>query len=385
VRPEDIRRPEDLVRLPVLTREIVRESQDDALLSENLAPSALVRHATNGTTGYSLTIQRTRFEERFLQGLRLVYLFELGMRLFDRRSMIRAADPLSTGGESEQTWWTRIGILRTAVTDCQWSPEEILSDLRRARPDVLGGYPSSMAWIAAHLTEEDRRAIRPRLVIAGGEAMSPSMRRQISEAFGRRVHDFYGANEFNLIAAECPAGTGNFHVCEASLIVEVLRDGRACKPGESGELVATSLYSYAMPFIRYELGDEVTSGEVGCPCGAPVKTLRQINGRTSDRFPMPDGETIHPYVLEVPLLQLATWMKRYQIVQERLDRIVVRCIPMPAGAPSENELSALGERLTEAAGSVQVVLELVDDIPSGPGGKFRLYTPWNGGDQAPQP
>ncbi|MCP5115995.1 MAG: phenylacetate--CoA ligase family protein, partial [bacterium] len=268
LRPEDIRTPADLKRLPILTRSDVQENQDGDLLSEDFDRGTLVAHVTNATTGYPLTIRRTRFEERFLQGLRLLHAFRLGMRPLDRRVIVRCPDPLSRSDGIEQTWWTRIGLLRTEIANCLMSPDAILARIRHLRPNVLGGYPGSLAWVAGHVTEEDRLLIRPRFVTTGGETLTENMRRQIAEGFGAPVYDFYGANELNLIAAECPRGGGCYHRSGASVIAEGLRDGQPVEPGESGELVATGLFSQAMPLIRYRLGDEVTLGETGCQCGA---------------------------------------------------------------------------------------------------------------------
>ena len=268
----------------------------------------------------------------------------------------------------------RLGLLRTEVVDCQLPRDAILARLRYLRPEVVGGYAGSLARVATLLTEEDRTRIRPRFVAVGGETLTENMRRQITGGFGTKVFNFYGATEFNLVASECPRGEACFHVAEESLIVELRRDGRDAQPGESAELVATALFSYAMPFIRYRLGDEVTLGKTGCPCGAPVKTLKRIDGRTADRFLLPNGDTFHPYVIEGPLLDLAPWLRRYQIVQERSDRILVKGVAQQGYSPPPEELADLGRHLAAAVG-VPVVPTLVDEIPLSPNGKFQLYRP----------
>jgi phenylacetate-coenzyme A ligase PaaK-like adenylate-forming protein len=48
-------------------------------------------------------------------------------------------------------------------------------------------------------------------------------------------------------------------------VLEVLTGDRPAEEGEEGELVATSLFSYAMPFIRYRMGDMVVRGPTPCP------------------------------------------------------------------------------------------------------------------------
>jgi phenylacetate-coenzyme A ligase PaaK-like adenylate-forming protein len=73
------------------------------------------------------------------------------------------------------------------------------------------------------------------------------------------------------------------HTCDEAALVEVVHDGRPAADGEQGDVVATALHSYAMPFIRYRLGDIVTRGEQSCACGLPFATIGTIQGRMHHR------------------------------------------------------------------------------------------------------
>ncbi|MDP6106970.1 MAG: hypothetical protein QGI33_00850 [Candidatus Brocadiia bacterium] len=145
----------------------------------------------------------------------------------------------------------------------------ILCVLRRYRPDVLGGYPGTLARLAEAITERDRRDISPRILAAGGGVLTGGMHGQIRTGFQAPVYDLYGSYELPLIAWECKE-TGELHTCDDGVIVEVLRNGRPAGPGEQGELVGTNLHSFAMPFIRYRQGDVVTRGAGRCTCGLPA-------------------------------------------------------------------------------------------------------------------
>ena len=91
-------------------------------------------------------------------------------------------------------------------------------------------------------------------------AMSDEIRQVCREVFGAPPIDQYGAQEVGLIACEC-AVCGNYHVSAEAMRVEILRDdGTPCAPGETGRVVVTSFYNYAMPFIRYEIGDYAVAG-----------------------------------------------------------------------------------------------------------------------------
>lgn len=373
--PDDIRSLADLSRIPITTRSDLQQLAESEIVTEGVDPRKLVIHRTNGSTAAPLTIRRTRFEECLLQAFRLKALFSLGFRPTDRRLIVTSLIPVAPAsrGRRPTPFHCRLGLLRSEPVDCLLPPEELLSRFRESNPEVLGGYPGTLSWLTGFLTEEDRRQIRPRFVLVGAESLTAVMRRQISEGFGAPVYDYYGAHEFNLVAAECPS-SGLYHVSEETMIVEILRDGKPVKPGEAGELVGTALFSYAMPFIRYRLGDWVTLGETGCPCGAAVGTIQAIQGRIADRFPLPGGGTVHPHILEVPLVGAAPWIWRYQIVQEQPDLIKVKTVPLPGSTPSPEVVAELERYLSTALKQgVRIIVEMVKQIPLGAGGKFCNY------------
>jgi phenylacetate-CoA ligase len=373
LRPDDIRSLDDLSRIPMTSRADLQRLPPGDALAEGAEPEKLILHSTSGTSGEPLRILRTHFEENLLKAFRLREQFACGMRLTDRRASVglaRRPEGLERvpGG---RPFYSHLGLLRHEWVHCLLPADEVVARLRAIEPDVLGGYGGSIAWIAGSMTEEDRARIRPRLVFTGGENLTPQMRRQISQGLGATVFDSYASHEHNLLASECPCG-GRYHVAEWNVILEVLRDGRPVGPGEEGEVVATALHSYAMPFIRYRLNDLVTRGETPCCCGAPVSTLSRILGRTVEQFVLPDGKLIHPYALVLPLLAEAPWLRRYQIVQDRADRVLVKIIP--SLYPGAEAVAAVARRLAAAVeGQLAVEIELVEEIPSEPSGKYRPY------------
>jgi phenylacetate-CoA ligase len=81
------------------------------------------------------------------------------------------------------------------------------------------------------------------------------------------------------MAWEC-RHSGDLHTCDDGVLVEVLVDGRPAEPGERGEVVVTNLHAYAMPFIRYRIGDVATRA-APCRCGAPFATIGEIRSSLS--------------------------------------------------------------------------------------------------------
>ena len=373
LRPEDIRGIEDLDLIPIANRSEMQERPPSDLVASGYDPGRLIVRRTGGSAGFPLSIRRTWFEDRLLHGVRLKEQLKAGVRPTDVRAVLCAGDPGSRAWQPKPPFWTRFGLLRLFGVNCLLPAREILSLLAGIQPDVLIGYPGSLAWIAPEVTAEDRRRIRPRLILPAAETLTPEMRRNIGEFFGAPVYDSYASHEFNLIAQEC-RDTGLYHVCEFSVIVEILKDGKPAAPGEPGELIGTALHSFASPFLRYRLGDLVTRGPWRCPCGAPVATLQSILGRIIDRFPLPGGASLHPYDLVLPLSQESPWLRRFQIVQTDVDRIVLKVVPLPGRGPTGDDLLRIRTQTGQAAGpGVTIAIELLDELPPADNGKFRPY------------
>jgi phenylacetate-CoA ligase len=128
-----------------------------------------------------------------------------------------------------------------------------------------------------------------------------------------------------------------------------------------------------MPFIRYKLGDVVTRGPERCACGSPFSTLSAIQGRVVDYFPLPDGRLLHPYQISAIVWETAfRCIRQYQLVQERTDRIVARIALL--SERYRDEVVAEMRRVENLLGpEVELVVEFVEDIPTGPRGKFGVY------------
>jgi phenylacetate-CoA ligase len=294
----------------------------------------------------------------------------LGQKLTDRVTsigLVRPPDPHDN--QLPLKILQAMGLYRMMRINRFLPSENIIHKLRHFRPDVLTGPPGVISRLAQIISDGDRLLICPRFVRVNGEVLTPLMRRQITEAFKAPVFDVYACHEFRVIAWECKE-TGELHTCDDGIIAEVLKNGHPAATGDRGEVVGTSLHSAAMPFIRYRVGDIVTKGFETCRCGQPFSTIRAIQGRMLDYFPLPGGRVIHPY--EISLLFLDTsWLRQYQMVQEREDRIILRVVP--STTPTPQELHQLEESVTAVLGQeVDFQVILVPEIKLEPSAKFRV-------------
>lgn len=368
--PGDIRSAADLAAMPITTKRDL-QAAPASLLAHGLDPQRLVVHRTTGSTGEPTIVRRTRFEEWLLSSLRLRAIQQLGYSVTDRTARVAVVRSTGTRTLRPPRVLQRLGLLRVEVIHSLLDPAAIIEELRRLRPDVVTGIAAPLARVAGCLDSNDRRTIRPRFVVVGGEVATPLMRRQITDGFRAPVYEWYGSVEFNLVAWECPS-SGDLHTCDDGAIVEIVRDGRPVAPGERGEVVVTGLHSFAMPLIRYRLGDVATRGPDRCTCGAPFSTIRGIQGRMHDWFVLPGGRLIHPFELIWQLQDDLPWIRQYQLVQEREDRITLRVEPR-AALPSPDVVAELEARVARPLGpGVTLAIALVPAIEPEPDGKQRI-------------
>ena len=376
IEPRDIRTIADLPLAPMSTRRDVQQANPTDLVARGLDPSRLLAYRTSGSTGEPLTVRRTWLEERVNSAFRLRAFRDFGVRARDARVVLWAGGGIMTphglrNWDGLQRALRSLGWYRKAWIDYRVSDSELLDRLAADSPDVLVASPSLLARTGRAMASGRPGAIAPRLVISGGEVLTPFERRQISDSWGARVVDMYSSHELGLIGWECPRGTG-LHVADDSVLVEVMKDGRPAAPGEAGEVVATRLHAFAMPFIRYRTGDIVTRGPAPCPCGAAFSSVLTVQGRMIDYFEMPDGRLLHPNEVVVNLLRHAgQWIAQYQLTQETRARIVLRIAPL--GPPPTEEVRAIERHARAALGAgIDFELLLVPEIPFEINGKFRI-------------
>jgi len=116
-------------------------------------------------------------------------------------------------------------------------PEAVLDgyvdQLRALRPSMLKALPMYLLALARHIR---RRGIAPPTVgeiRPMGSALAPSARSAIGEAFGCRVVEDYGSAELGPIGCECAPGSG-IHLFSDLFHVEIVRGGVPVPPARLG-------------------------------------------------------------------------------------------------------------------------------------------------------
>jgi phenylacetate-CoA ligase len=370
--PADIRSLDDLGRFPLLEKATIRARREEMVWREEGPRVKLVR--TSGSTNEALQFYTSSSREAAINAARIrghrwigvdkgdreVYFWGAPVELHAQDRLKRLRDwlvnePLTNGFE--------ITPERAAAYIEQW---------KRWRPKCIFGYPNSfilMVQMAAKLGI-DLKALRQHglgALSTTSEMLGEANRRYISEAFGLPVYDSYGLREAALVGHDCDRFT--MHTVDEHVVLETL-DPQTLAPVEGeGELVLTSLISRVMPIIRYRTGDVVTRSRGPCACGRSLGGITISGGRVADFVVTRAGKWVAGYFL-IYICRSTPGVVKFQAVQERLGQVRVLLVT-DASFPADGCRRVRDAVQARLGGDDEIEVEVVDDIPPAPSGKYR--------------
>ncbi len=364
--PQDIKTWTDFRQLPILTKQQVRDHVSELTCRDRRGLHPVLSR-TGGTTGTALWFYVDRLANIMEFAIVLRHWgwagYRLGERFCDLRGrIIRSGKPWVYDPRLNALFLSSYRLTRDLVS-------AYARRLKRFRPKLLRGYPSSIYIFAKLLREKGIDDIRPAAVVTSSETLWPHQRQTLEDVFGCRVFDTYGLEERCCEAGQCPEG--GLHVDAEYGVFEVLDpDGNPVGPGGSGEVIGTGLHSRIMPFVRYRTGDRAELAEQPCGCGRGLPTLKAIVGRTEDMVITPDGRYVPGSGLSVAIKR-STGIRLSQILQERPEQMVIKVVRSPRyNEEDEQRLVAnLRDRVGEA---IDVRIEYVEEIPLTAHGKFQF-------------
>lgn len=364
VRPGDIRCAADLERLPVVNKDLLRSQPPEDLLDRRRHRRDLIQRQTSGSSGSPF---RFYADAAFDQHCKAQYLRPYllnGRRPLDRVLHFTAFP------ERHRRWFERAGLMRETTVGCSEPVGALLAALAAGNADVVQGYPSVLAAIAARIDPKERPFRRPRLVFTDSELLTPSARRRIEAAFGAPVFDVFGSFETDNIGHECRERSG-FHLSVDCVVAEFVRDGSVVPSGESGHLVCTVLNNFAMPLIRYDLDDIAAAAPQPCACGRAMPLMMAVEGRRVDCVRLPDGSAQSPMQFLGGLDSIGDIAHEYQIVQTAPDRFLARLVPARELAAADRE--RIADTIRRQCPGARVEFEQVANIEREPSGKRRTF------------
>ena len=367
ITPDDINSFDDLKRIPVLTKNDLRNEQHALLSKKN--NSIYTKYSTSGSTNVPSVVYADRNSEAYRHAAVFRSYRWIG---FD------------AGDKIARFWGTQLDfkknindkikdLLLNRITFSTKSLDHnsLLSyynNLIRYRPKAIYGFSSAVFEFAQFLKSQNLPVEKTGIkgIIVTGERILPFQRELIEDVFKCKVFNNYACEEFATIAFECPQN--NLHLMSENVYVEV---EKAEDDTANGNLLITDLNNYLMPLIRYRIGDIGNISYENCSCGRGLPVLKEISGRTVDFIKTPDGKIIHGISFDYLPKYFLNEIKQFQIIQEHTDVITVNLVKDKEF--NNSTIQNFQNRLRNIVGD-EVKLNIVskENIPRMSRGKFRF-------------
>lgn len=284
-----------LQKVPVLKRSDIQATSDLLFADEVPANSGnKIDSYTSGSTGEPLKMRYSSITGTIGRAIRWRTYSWNSIDFNQNLAEISNVDAVFARHQSSEskTLWNPWGTgehFLLNLKECTLSDQlEWLSGLDAA---YLKGFPTVCSTL---FQEADRQGQKLNLekVFTIGELVPDVMREAKPEHWPKLV-DTYATTETGPICSQCAYGA--YHVHRENVFLEILDDdGNPTAPGEIGHVVVTALYNFAMPFIRYAIGDFAIPGDDHCTCGSSLPTIKRIVGRERNYFQFPGGKLVWP-------------------------------------------------------------------------------------------
>lgn len=364
---DNLRSPDDIRRLPFTAKNDLRDNYPYGLFAVPLREVIRI-HASSGTTGMPTVVGYTKNDLKTWSNL-VARVLTAGGITKDDVVQIAFGYGLFTGGFGLHYGAERVGASVIPISSGNTARQiKIMQDFRTT---ALICTPSYALLIADTVREMgiSVNSLSLKYGLFGAEPWSEGMRQEIQEKLKIIATDNYGLSEVMGpgVAGECIERNG-LHINEDHFFVEVIDPDtlEPVKPGETGELVITTLTKEAFPVVRFRTRDLTRLMPGPCPCGRRLMKMAKVMGRTDDMLII-KGINVFPSQIESVLFAIEGTEPHYQIIVDRkggLDDVTVLVEVQESiffdEMKKQNELIALIRHKLASELGVSVEVKLVE-------------------------
>lgn len=386
LRPEDIRDPEDFLRIPPTSKSHYRRNFPAGVLAKGYTLNSphVMRFQSSGTSGDRLNSAILAYDlaRRQATALGVNRRFDDLWRPGSRPKICRFAPPNCSDVECATGFSTLedrtlpdgtlvLTVAHDLLATPEWQVVKALDEIGLYQPDLLVVDPTHFAFLTRWARRLGRGITSPRPlhIACGYTLMTRVARRQIEDFMGMHIPigDMIGMSELGYLGFECHHG--HRHINNKDFYVEFIRDAEPVQDGEMGELYVTTVDDGLVPRIRYATGDYFTPLRSPCSCGSDLPVVR-VEGRATHMIQLEDGRIVTPGAIDV-VVGDAPGIDLYKLEQDRTGACTFRYVANTEA--QADDATALGLRLTEALAPNPVRVEAVNYIACERSGKFQSY------------
>ncbi len=367
LKPKDIQTQEDLVKLPIISKNDLRNNKDK-WFATNYSKKSLLSMSSSGSTGEPFQFYKTPHSESFSKAVAIRAWYWMNYRLGDKYVKTSIHNRTNLIKKLQDKINNSLFVSFVDFTPAEF--RKIISDIEKYKPLFLRAYPTPLMFLAKQIANDTGKYMGKSLVAINttGSTLFDQDRDFIQKVFGVPIFDSYSC-EGSAYFAQCDLQT--YHPSHEYAISEFIADKYSIQDKEQPfRHITTDLHNYANPFIRYDTQDYVVLGEdCKCKCGRNMKNIKKIKGRDTDILVSPSGKYIlmeniygyfedKPQILQIQVIQdTASSMNMNLVVSEECSNIQIEQI-------ESYWKNFIGN-------DVDFQINIVSDIPLTPSGKRR--------------
>jgi phenylacetate-CoA ligase len=367
--------PEAYLRqMPVLSKAVLRKNVEQ-LKSKDLDRRKWFLMTSGGSTGEPVNVVQDLDSDAWIGAISLLFSRLVGREVGECEIMLWGS--LRDITEGTEGWKARLlnRLMNTTFLNSfhmtQEGMREYIRVINTCKPRLITAYVETLYELARFSESQNLPITACAPIISSAGTLYPFMREKIERVFQACVYNRYGSRETGDVACERP-GRDGLWVAPWGNYIEIA-DADCCPvpDGEEGNILITCLGNYAMPLIRYQIGDRgVLSPRRDGPF-QKEQVLESVVGRTVDVIYNSKGEIVQDGYL-LGLLDFKDWIAKYQLVQKRLDCLEYRIVPANDNY-TQAELQDVAEKARDLMGKdTEINFVFLDKIPDvGTSGKFR--------------
>ncbi len=370
--PDSFKDISDLTRLPILSRDLIRQHQDE-LFSSRFPRERTIEFATGGTTRRRMPFFRDQESHNTKMGAAWRFEGYMNRRPCDKVCFVWPVHIDLDPNESRLAHFKNRYLNRELMLSAGAASEEILERLYRIamafRPEFLKAFPNALDRFAEFIKANNYPGPQVKAIMSTGEALQPFHETKFRELFGAPTFNMYGSREVGNTACQCELRR-DLHIAMETSVIEFIKDGKPAPHGIEGEIVITDLTNYGFPLIRYALEDHGCSLAENCTCGRSLALMSPGVGRLLDRYIAPDGTRHSALALSATIAEEGPSVGQIQFIQKSLTQyhLLVTNDP-PVTEEIRSHIRKMMHYLISPA--IEVTIEPVDELPREPSGKIR--------------
>lgn len=320
IKPSDIKSLEDLAKLPLTTKEDLRNNYPFGLFA--VGKEELVRvHASSGTTGKPTVVGYTKNDLDMWTEC-VARIAAMGGATKNDVAQICFGYGMFTGALGLHYGLEKIGA--TIVPSSTGNSEKQILYMKDFNTSLLVATPSyalRLAEVASSMGIDVKKDLNVKIGLVGSELLTDAMRDEMHKLWGDEilVTSNYGMSELigPGVSGECEYLCG-MHINEDYFIPEIIDPvtEEVLPAGQKGELVVTCISKEALPLIRYRTKDITRLNYSACKCGRTFVRMDNLMGRTDDMLKI-KGVNVFPSQIEEVILSIDEIGPHYEIVVTR--------------------------------------------------------------------